>query len=105
MVKQLMNRHMIRGTNGPMQRILDMRGRCMQYNKQRTTEGRIDWVGDRVLYKDVGFHMEQLRGMVREGIRQARQVLMEELLLLPQTGDGNGKSTRVSGVYMRTMPQ
>jgi hypothetical protein len=81
MVKQLMNRYMIRGTNGPMQRILDMRGRCMQYNKQRTTEGRIDWVGDRVLYKDVGFHLEQLRGMVREGKRQARQVLMEELSL------------------------
>lgn len=84
-----------------MQRILDMRGRCMQYNKQRTTEGRIDWVGDRVLYKDVGFHMGQLRGMVRDVIRQTRQVLMEKLLLLPQTageaavaGDGDGKATR-----------
>jgi hypothetical protein len=52
-----------RGTNGPMQRILDMRGRCMQYNKKRTTEGRIDWVDDRVLYKDIGFDVGQLRGI------------------------------------------
>ncbi|KAN0079448.1 hypothetical protein V8E54_004662 [Elaphomyces granulatus] len=46
--------------------ILDMRGRCMQYNKKRTTEGRLDWVGYRVLYKDVGFDMGQLWGMVWE---------------------------------------
>jgi len=85
MVERLMNRFMIRGTNGPMQRILDMRGRCMQYNKKRTTEGRIDWVGDRVLYKDLGFDMGQLRGMVRDLIRQTRRILIEDLLLLPQT--------------------
>jgi len=54
----------------------------MQFNKQRTSEGRVQWDGDRVLYKDVGFDMDQLRGMVRDQIRQARQILTEELLLL-----------------------
>jgi hypothetical protein len=96
MVGRLMDRFMVRGTNGPMQRILHMRGRCMQYNKKRTTEGRIDWAGDRVLYKDIGFEMAQLRGMVRDLIRQTRQILIEDLLLLGQTaaaGDGNGKAT------------
>ncbi|KAN0067328.1 hypothetical protein V8E54_014591 [Elaphomyces granulatus] len=63
-----------RGTNGPMQRILDMRGRCMQYNKKRTTEGRIDWVDDRVLYKDIGFDVGHARtASMRSHIKAAIQ--------------------------------
>ncbi|KAN0066933.1 Protein of unknown function (DUF3505) domain containing protein [Elaphomyces granulatus] len=82
MVARLMDRFMVRGTNGPMQQMVHLRSRCMQFNKQRTSEGRVQWDGDRVLYKDVGFDMDQLRGMVRDQIRQARQILTEELLLL-----------------------
>jgi len=66
----------------------------MQFNKRRTTEGRVDWVGDRVLYKDVGFDMGQLRGMVRDLIGQARQILIAELLLLPAGEGRDGKTTR-----------
>ena len=43
-----------------MQRMVHLRSRCMQFNKQRTSEGRIQWDGDRVFYKDVGFDMGQL---------------------------------------------
>jgi hypothetical protein len=81
MVGRLMDRFMVRGTNGPMQRMVHLRSRCMQFNKQRTSEGRIQWDGDRVFYKDVGFDMGQLRGMVGDFIQQARQILTEELLL------------------------
>jgi hypothetical protein len=33
MVEWVMNHFMIRGTNGPMQRVLDLRTRCLQFNK------------------------------------------------------------------------
>jgi hypothetical protein len=93
-VAQLMDAFMVRGTNGPMQRMVHLRSRCMQFNKQRTSKGHIRWDGDRVFYKEVGFDMGQLRGMVGDLIQQARQVLTEELLLLPAGGGRDGKTLR-----------
>ncbi|KAN0066828.1 hypothetical protein V8E54_015117 [Elaphomyces granulatus] len=89
-VGHLMDSFMVRGTDGPMQRMVHLRSRCMQLNKQRTTEGRVQWIGDRVLYKDVGFDMDQLRAMVRDLIGQTRRILVEELLLLPAGGGRDG---------------
>ena len=93
-VGHLMDSFMVRGTDGPMQRMVHLRSRCMQLNKQRTTEGRVQWIGDRVLYKDVGFDMDQLLAMVRDLIGQTRRILVEELLLLPAGGGRDGKTTR-----------
>ncbi|KAN0066893.1 Protein of unknown function (DUF3505) domain containing protein, partial [Elaphomyces granulatus] len=89
-VRELMDRFMVRGTNGPMQRMVHLRSRCMQLNKQRTSEGRVQWDGDRVLYGNVGFDMDQLQGMIRGLIQQARRTLTEELLLLPAGGGTDG---------------
>ena len=92
-VRELMDRFMVRGTNGPMQRMVHLRSRCMQLNKQRTSEGRVQWDGDRVLYGNVGFDMNELQGMIRGLIQQARRTLTEELLLLPAGGGTDGKTT------------
>jgi hypothetical protein len=85
-----MSDFMVRGTNGPMQRILYLRSRCLRLNKQRTAEGVVNWEGDKVRYKEISFDIGQLRSMVRDVVGQTRRILVEELLLLPKT---NGKIT------------
>jgi hypothetical protein len=61
MVKEMMDEFMVRGSNCPMQRLLNLRARCLRINKQRTAEGVVNWVEDKVFYKDISFDMGQLR--------------------------------------------
>ncbi|KAN0087412.1 hypothetical protein V8E54_001100, partial [Elaphomyces granulatus] len=71
-----------------MQRVLNLRAPCLRYNKQRTAEGVVDWVGDKILLKGISFSMGQLRKIVGDLIGRTRRMLVEELLML--AGDGNG---------------
>jgi hypothetical protein len=94
-VQEMMDDFMVRGTNCPMQRVLNLRARCLRYNKQRTAEGVVDWVGDKILLKGISFSMGQLRKMVGDLIGRTRRMLVEELLML--AGDGNGKTRLADG--------
>jgi hypothetical protein len=76
-----MDEFMVRGTNCPMQRVLNLRARCLRFNKQRTAKGVVDWADDKILYKEISFSMGQLRKMVGDLIGQTRRILVEELLL------------------------
>ena len=91
MVKKMMDKFMVRGNNYPMQSLLNLRARCLRINKQRMAEVVVNWVEDKVFYKDISVDMGQVRIMVGNLIGQARGILVKELLLL--AGDGNGKTT------------
>lgn len=67
-----------------MQWMLDlwMYGLKIHYNT--TSEGHVTWQNnDELLYKDVKFMMWQFCGMVNHTVRDARRILMEDLLQCP----------------------
>jgi hypothetical protein len=80
-VTQMMDWFMVRGSQGPMQWMLDLwiYGLKIYYNT--TSEGHVTWQNDdELLYKDVKFTMRQFRGMVDHTVRDARRILLEDLL-------------------------
>lgn len=78
-----MNQFMIRGTHGAMQWMLDLRTYGLKIHHNTTAEGSIDWVGEQISWKgSVQFTMEQLREMIGELIREARDVLFDDLMLV-----------------------
>ncbi|EEA23650.1 conserved hypothetical protein [Talaromyces marneffei ATCC 18224] len=80
-VTQMMDRFMVRGSQSPMQWMLDLRTYGLKIHYNTTTEGHVTWQNsDELLYKDVKFTMRQFRGMVDHTVRDARRILMEDLL-------------------------
>ncbi len=83
LVQKYMNKFMIRGTNGAMQWMLDLRTYGLKIHYNTTAEGSIDWVGEQISWKgSVQFTMEQLREMIGELIRESREVLFYDLMLI-----------------------
>jgi hypothetical protein len=80
LVKQMMNRFMVRGSHGPMQWILDLRTYGLKIHYNTTSRGHVEWTGDELLYKDIHFSMAQFRGMVHGLASKSRRLLTEELL-------------------------
>ncbi|CAI7634108.1 unnamed protein product [Penicillium pancosmium] len=82
-VKLMMKCFMIRGTNTPMQWILDLRTYAMKVSFNSTQPGHIGWLGtDRLLYKHLTFTMGDLRGWVHGLTTSLENLLSSELLLL-----------------------
>ncbi|KAE8555303.1 hypothetical protein EYB25_003851 [Talaromyces marneffei] len=80
-VTQMMDRFMVRGSQSPMQWMLDLRTYGLKIHYNTTTEGHVTWQNsDELLYKDVKFTMRQFRGMVDHTVRDARRILIEDLL-------------------------
>ena len=80
-VTQMMDRFMVRGSQSPMQWILDLRTYGLKIHYNTTSEGHITWQNDNeLLYKNVKFTMRQFRGMVDHTVRDAQRILMEDLL-------------------------
>ena len=75
---------MIRGTNGPIQWLIDLRtyGRTVFTNTP--VEGQIEWKsGDELLYKQIHFTMGDFRGFVHGLVGKTRQILVEQLMFCP----------------------
>jgi hypothetical protein len=75
---------MIRGTNGPIQWLMDLRtyGRTVFTNTP--VEGQIEWKsGDELLYKQIHFTMGDFRGFVHGLVGKTRQILVEQLMFCP----------------------
>jgi hypothetical protein len=80
LVKQMMDRFMVRGSHGPMQWMLDLRTYGLKIHYNTTSRGHVEWTGDELLYKNLHFSMAQFRGMVHGLASESRRLLMEELL-------------------------
>ena len=78
-----MDQCIIRGTYGAMQWILDLRTYGLKIHYNTTAEGSIDWVGEQISWKDsVQFTIQELREMVYKLIRESREILFHNLMLV-----------------------
>jgi superfamily II DNA helicase RecQ len=76
------------GQPSPMDTIIRLRTFGMAIRDDTAADGKVDWVGDKVLCGSISFTMGQLRGMVQGLIVRARRLLLKELLLLDVDDDG-----------------
>uniref|UniRef100_A0A7N2N6W0 DNA 3'-5' helicase n=1 Tax=Quercus lobata TaxID=97700 RepID=A0A7N2N6W0_QUELO len=80
-VERLTFRFLRRGTRSPFEWMLDLRSYGQHLAIQSTSEGKVEWRGDRLSYGDVCLHMSQLRRMVSLLTYDTRE-LLDSLLLL-----------------------
>jgi RecQ family ATP-dependent DNA helicase len=99
-VEKLVDKFMIRGTKGPMQWMLDLRTYGRAIHSNTTAEGKIDWVGDRILYGETQFTMGQLRGMILGLVNETRRILMEDVLDI----SGEEKAPKIPWSLLRDDP-
>jgi len=71
----------------PMDWIYESRSYGFKIRYTTAAEGTIDWVGDQISYKDIKFNMTQLRDIVSGLINEARQDLIE-LIMIEKDVDG-----------------
>lgn len=81
-VSQMMDRFMVRGTNGPMQWMLDLRTYGLKIHYNTTSPGHVDWNDNEVLtYKGIDIRMDAFRGFVGTLLQQAQKLMNETLLM------------------------
>ena len=91
-VGEMMDGFMVRGSNSPMQWMLDLRTYGMKIQLNTTATGHVGWNGkDELLYKSAQFTMPQFRAMV-QGLVETAGGLMDELLFC---GERYGKEAPV----------
>lgn len=81
MVKKMVDRFMVRGTNSPMQWMLDLRTYGLKMHYSTTSAGKVDWRGeDELIYKALHFNMDAFRGWVHMTLGEAKRQMEVELL-------------------------
>jgi superfamily II DNA helicase RecQ len=81
-VAQRMDRFMVRGTNGPMQWMLDLRTYGLKIHYNTTSPGHVDWEDNEVLkYRGIHIRMDAFRGFVGTLLQQAQKLMNETLLM------------------------
>jgi len=66
----------------PMQWLYRSRSYGFKIRYTTTAEGKIQWIGDDVLYPKIRFSMSQFRGMVHGLVGEAREELFEKLMMV-----------------------
>jgi superfamily II DNA helicase RecQ len=98
-VKKMMDQFMVRGSQCPMQWLLDLRTYGLKIHYNTTKPGHVAWNGhDELLYQGQQFTMRQFRGMVHLLIREARRTLISDLL---HCGEGRTDVPEVPWPSMR----
>lgn len=78
----MVTQFMVRGTNSPIQWLLDLRSYGMRVHYNSSVPGHIAWAEkDRILYKDIHFTMRDFRGFVHGVVSALQRILYDELLL------------------------
>ena len=63
--------------------MLDLRTYGLKIHYNTTAEGYIDWVGEQISWKDsVQFTIQELREIVYKLIRESREILFYDLILV-----------------------
>ena len=82
----MVDKFMVRGTDSPMQWILDLRTYGLKIHYNSTTPGHVGWMGqDRLCYKELTFTMGQFKGFVHQLVSDTRQLLLDELMFTDTT--------------------
>ena len=72
----------------PMQWLYRSRSYGFKIRYTTTAEGKIQWIGDDVLYPRIRFGIDQFRGMMFGLVREAREELFEKLMVIKRGRDG-----------------
>ncbi|KAJ5205115.1 hypothetical protein N7472_001563 [Penicillium cf. griseofulvum] len=77
----MVTRFMVRGSQTPIQWLLDLRSYGLKVHFNSSQPGFITWTGeDRILYKDLHFTMRDFRAFIYGLTHALQQILYEELL-------------------------
>jgi hypothetical protein len=79
-VTEMMDKFMVRGTNGPMQWMLDLRTYGLKVHYETTSEGEVEWISDELLYKAVRFKMPEFRSFVHGLVEEVERLVYQDLL-------------------------
>jgi RecQ family ATP-dependent DNA helicase len=66
----------------PMQWLYRSRSYGFKIRYTTTAEGKVQWIGDDILYSNMRFSMNQFRGMVYGLVGEAREVLFKKLMMV-----------------------
>lgn len=66
----------------PMQWLYDSRSYGFKIRYTTTAGGKIQWIGDTVIYPDIKFSMNQVRTMVHGLVGEAKEELFQELMMM-----------------------
>jgi hypothetical protein len=98
MVKRFMTMANGKRDPTPMQWIFQARSYGFKIRYTTTAEGCIQWIGDTILYQQIRFSMAEVRTMVHGLVREAREVLFKDLMLVDMDSQGQVDSTQVPGI-------
>ena len=98
MVKRFMTMANGKRDPTPMQWIFQARSYGFKIRYTTTAEGCIQWIGDTILYQQIRFSMAEVRTMVHGLVREAREVLFKDLMLVDIDSQGQVDSIQVPGI-------
>jgi RecQ family ATP-dependent DNA helicase len=98
MVKRFMTMANGKRDPTPMQWIFQARSYGFKIRYTTTAEGCIQWIGDTILYQQIRFSMAEVRTMVHGLVREAREVLFKDLMLVDMDSQGQVDSAQVPGI-------
>ena len=82
-VAEMVSQFMVRGTNSPIQWLLDLRTYGLKIHYNSTTTGHVGWMNqDQLLYQQYNFTIGDFRGFIHGLTSSARQILHNELLFV-----------------------
>jgi RecQ family ATP-dependent DNA helicase len=79
----------------PMQWIYRSRSYGFKIRYTTTAEGKIQWIGDDILYAKMRFSMGKFRSMVHGLVEEAKEVLFGKLMMVGLNSDGDVNSSQV----------
>jgi len=79
-VKVLVDRFLIRGSNTPMNWLLDLRNYGLKIARTSTSSGYIDWDGETILYGSISFSISNFRSFLHGLTSSTRDILFREIL-------------------------
>jgi superfamily II DNA or RNA helicase len=78
--EQIVQEFMVRGSQSPMQWMLDLRSYGMKIAFNTTAEGEMNWVGDQVVFQNLQFTMSEFRAFVHGLTYETEHLLLGDLL-------------------------
>lgn len=87
----------------PMDWIWSTRSYGMEIRYTTTTEGKVSWDGETVLYGKIQFSMTQMQNMVHTLVDKARRRLMEGLLMVELDMMGQVNKSQVPAIHVNGM--
>jgi hypothetical protein len=80
LLQEDVSQYMFRGTFTPFDWMYELRAYGMQIARTTTSEGAVEWDGERLLYKDIQFTMTEFRAFIHGLHHEVRTILERDLL-------------------------